>query len=191
VVERSEVIRGEIGQTRSEMGETLDALAYKANVPARTKGWLGRKKDAAMGAGGSMVSAVSGATDSMISRVSGATPSGGDMQAGAGRVKDTAERNPVGLALAGAAVGFVAGILAPTTQIENEKLGPMADQVKETAAQAGQEALERGKEVAQSAAQSAVETAKEEGRSHADDLSSSVQERAKDALSDDPSRRST
>ena len=37
MVEKSEVIRSDIEQTRSEMGDTLDALGYKANVPARTK----------------------------------------------------------------------------------------------------------------------------------------------------------
>ena len=30
-------IRGRIEQTRNEMGETIDALGYKADVPARAK----------------------------------------------------------------------------------------------------------------------------------------------------------
>jgi gas vesicle protein len=180
VVERSEVIRSDIERTRAEMGDTLDALGYKANVPARTKGWFGRKRDAVAGACGTGITKVSGATDSMVSRVSGMTPSRGDIQAGAGRMKDTAERNPVGLALAGAAVGFVAGLFAPSTSMENEKLGPMADQVKSGAVDAGQEALEHGKQVAQAAAQSAVETAKEEGKQRGDELSSSVQEKARE-----------
>ena len=30
-------IRGRIAQTRNEMGETIDALGYKADVPARAK----------------------------------------------------------------------------------------------------------------------------------------------------------
>jgi gas vesicle protein len=178
VVERSEVIRSDIEQTRAQMGDTLDALGYKANVPARAKGWVGRKKDAVVGGCGSVVSKVSGATDSAVSRVTGVAPSTGQMQAGAGRVKDTAERNPLGLAVAGAAAGFLAGLFAPSTRVEDEKLGPMADQVKSQAADAGQEALLHGKQVAQSAAQSAVETAKEEGKQHGDELSSSLQEKA-------------
>ena len=151
------------------MGETIDALGYKANVPARTKGWVGRK-----------VSRVSGAADSVVTRVSGVAPSTGDVQAGAGRMKDTAERNPLGLALAGAAVGFVAGIFAPSSRMEDEKLGPLSDQVKSQAADAGQEALEHGKEVAQAAARSAVDTAREEGRQHGEELSSSIQDKARD-----------
>ena len=181
MVERSEVIRSDIEQTRAEMGDTIDALGYKADVPGRTKGWFRSKKDAVTGATGNGISRVSGATDSVVSRVSGMTPGTGDIQSGAGRVKDTAERNPLGLALAGAAVGFLAGIFAPATRAENEKLGPMSDQVKSKAAEAGQEALEHGKQVAQSAAQSAVETVKEEGRQHGEELTSSLQDKAREA----------
>ena len=49
MAEKSELIRRDIEQTRAEMGDTLDALSYKANVPARTKGWAARKKDAVVG----------------------------------------------------------------------------------------------------------------------------------------------
>ena len=93
-------------------------------------------------------------------------------------MKNTAEHNPLGLALAGAAVGFLAGIFAPSSSAENEKLGPISDQLKSKAVEAGQEAVEHGKQVAQSAAQSAVETAKQEGRQHGQELSSSLQEKA-------------
>jgi len=192
VAETSELIRNDIERTRHEMGDTLDALSYKANVPARTKGWFGNKKDAVVRAGGNAMSGVSGATDSMISKVSGVTPSTGDVQAGAGRVKDTAERNPLGLALAGAATGFVAGLFAPSTRVEDEKIGPISDQVKSSAVEAGQEAVEHGKELAQSAAQTAketaqasagdaVETIKQEGKQHGDELAESLKDKARSA----------
>jgi gas vesicle protein len=178
VVEKSELIRGDIEQTRSEMGATIDALGYKANVPARTKGWIGRKRQTVAGACGSGMSRISGAADSAVARVSGSTPTSNQVQAGAGRMKDTAERNPLGLALSGAAVGFLAGLFAPSSSVENEKLGSMSDQLKTKALEAGQEAVEHGKQVAQAAAQSAVETAKEEGQQRSGELSSSLQEKA-------------
>lgn len=178
MVEKSEVIRGDIEQTRSEMGGTLDALGYKANVPARTKGWVGRKRQAVTGACGSGMSRISGAADSAVARVSGATPNSNQVQAGAGRMKDIAERNPLGLAFAGVAVGFLAGVLAPSSSVENEKLGPMSDELKSSAVEAGQEAVEHGKQVAQAAAQSAMETAKEEGQQHGQEMSSSLQQKA-------------
>lgn len=180
MAERSELIRGDIEQTRSEMGDTLDALGHKANVPARTKGWVGRRRQAATGACETGMSKISGTADSAVSRILGTTPSSGQIQAGTGRVKDTAERNPLGLALGGAAVGFLAGLFAPSTRVENEKLGPMADQVKSSAAEAGQEAIEQGKHVAQAAVKSAVDTAKEEGRQSGEELTSSLQEKARE-----------
>lgn len=186
MVEKSEVIRSDIEQTRSEMGDTLDALGYKANVPARTKGWVGRKRQAVTGGVGTGMSRVSGAADSAVARVSGATPNSNQVQAGAGRMKDTAERNPLGLAFAGAAVGFLAGLFAPSSSVENEKLGSMSDQLKTKAVEASQEAVEHGKQVAQAAAQSAVETAKEEGQQHGQEMSSSLQDKASEVTRTDP-----
>lgn len=182
MVERSEVIRGDIAGTRAQMGETLDALSYKANVPARAKGWAGRKKDAVTGVCVNGLSKVSGATDSMVSKVSGLAPSGGDIEASAGRVRDTAERNPLGLTLAGAGLGFLAGLLAPSTRMENEKLGPAADQVKSQAVEAGQEVLEHSKQVAQGAAQSAVDAVKEEGKQHGEELASTLREKGREVM---------
>ena len=74
-------------------------------------------------------------------------------------------------------MGFVGGLLIPSTRVEDEKLGPMADQVKDKAKETGEEAVERGKEVAQQAAQSAKETAQEAGREHAEGLKESAQKR--------------
>ena len=61
--------------------------------------------------------------------------------------------------------------------MEDEKIGPVADQVKEKAKETGQEALERGKQVAEQAA----DTAKEAGREQAQELKGSAQEKAEEA----------
>src|SRR5918999_3774495 len=136
-------IRQEIEETRGRMGETVEALGYKADVPGRAK------------------EAVSGRVESVKSKISGATPDSGDVRQGAHRAKGVAQENPLGLALGGVAVGFVAGMLIPSTRVEDERIGPMADQVKEKAVETGQEAVDRGKEVASQAADSAKETAQE------------------------------
>jgi len=119
-------IRADIERTRADMGDTVDALGYKADVKSRAKD----------------------------------------------RISDTAsvaQENPLGLAIGGVAVGFLAGILVPSSRVEDEKLGPMADQVKDQAKETGQEALERGKHVAEQA----VETAKEEGQKQAQEMAPS------------------
>jgi ElaB/YqjD/DUF883 family membrane-anchored ribosome-binding protein len=133
-------IRQDIEETRGRMGETVEALGYKADVPGRAK------------------EAVSGRVNSVKEKISGATPDSGEMKQGARRAKGIAQENPLGLAIGAVAVGFVGGLLIPSTRVEDEKIGPMADQVKDKAKETGQEAMERGKEAARQAADTAKET---------------------------------
>ena len=90
----SDQLKADIERTRDEMGDTVEALAYKADVPTRTKEWLGDKKDA-------VVSKVSGAS----SKVGEFTPDGHAVTGSMGNVRSTAERNPLGLALGGCSTG--------------------------------------------------------------------------------------
>jgi hypothetical protein len=147
----------------------VEALGYKADVP-------GRAKEAISDRVGTVKEKVSG----VGSTISDATPDSGDVKHGARRTAGLAQENPLGLAIGAVAVGFVGGLLIPSTRVEDEKLGPMADQVKEKAHETGQEAMERGKEVAQQAAQSAKDTAQEAGREHAAGLKDSAQQKAQD-----------
>lgn len=64
----------------------------------------------------------------------------------------------------------------PSTRVEDERLGPVVDQAKET----GQEALARGKQVAQQAAGSAAETARERGQQHGQNLADTARQRAQE-----------
>ena len=155
-------IRQDIEQTRERMGDTVEALGYKTDVPARAK------------------EAVSSRVDSVKSKVSGSTPDSGDVKRGARQAAGVAQENPLGLAIGAAAIGFIGGLLIPSTRVEDEKIGPMADQVKEKARETGQEALERGKDVAQQAAQSAKDTAQEAGREHSEGLRESAGEKAQE-----------
>jgi Protein of unknown function (DUF3618) len=163
--ERSDAIEAEIEATREHMGATVDALAYKADVPSRTKEWLGEKKEA------------------VAAKLSDVTPDRRTLERRMGGLKDGAERNPLGLAIGGAAVGFIVGLLAPSTRLEDERIGPLADEVKSTATEAGRDALERGKQVAQEAGETAIETAKERASEESRDLASNLQDRAQGAAS--------
>jgi hypothetical protein len=162
-------IRQEIEQTRAEMGDTVDALSYKTDVGARTRDSISDK-----------VESVKSKVGVGSSRVSDAAPSGEDVKQGARRAAGIAQENPIGLALGGVAVGFVLGLLVPSTRVEDERVGPLADQVKEQAKETGQEALDRGKQVAQEVAESAKETAQQSGQEHADQLKQSAQESAQE-----------
>ena len=145
-------IREDIERTREQMSDTVEAIGYKADVPSRTKEKVTAKKDA------------------VVSKVTGATPDADEVKHGARRAKGIAQENPVGLAIGGAAVGFLVGLALPSTPVEDEKLGPMADDVKAKAQETGREALERGKQVAQDAAEAAKETAQESGQRHGEEL---------------------
>jgi gas vesicle protein len=165
MAQRSDEIEAEIEATREHMGATVDALAYKTDVPTRTKEWLGEKKEA------------------VASKVSDVTPNRRTLERRMSGLKNGAERNPLGLAIGGAAVGFIIGLLTPSTRMEDERIGPLADEVKSTANEAGRDALERGKQVAQEAGETAMDTAKDRASEESHDLASNLQERAQGAVS--------
>jgi len=163
-----DAIRDEIVDTRERMGETIDALGYKADVKSRTKDNVAGKVDSVkehLGLGGE--------------KASNLTPDADQVKDQARKAAGLAQENPLGLALGAVAVGFLVGLLVPSTRVEDDKLGPMADRVKEQAKETGQEALQRGKEVAQSAAESAADTVSEEGQKHGERLADSARESAK------------
>ena len=161
------VIRAEIEETRARVGEEVDALSYKTDVSARASDFVEEKKEAVR-------SKVVGAKDAVVGTATKPIPSKQQMA----RMRGTAERNPLGLAIGGAAVGFVAGLLIPSTRVENEHLGEVSDRVVETAKETASDAVERGKQVAQEAKDAAVDTAKESGKEQTSELSSTLQERA-------------
>jgi hypothetical protein len=151
--QESSQIRQEIEETRAEMGDTVGALAYKTDVKSRMKESIADKR-------GRLVSQMKGTSH----RVGEATPEGEQVKEGARQAVGVAEENPVGLTLGGIAAGFLVGMMIPSSRIEDERVGPIADQVKESAAETGQEALERGREVASQVAEQTVEGAKEVGQ---------------------------
>jgi hypothetical protein len=121
------------------------------------------------------------------SRAGDATPSRGQVKQAAGLAKE----NPLGLAIGAAALGYLAGLTVPSTRVEDEKLGPVADQVKDRVKETGQEALDRGKQVAQEVASTAADTAKEQTQEHGQDLAESVTQNAQDLGAQTRPRRRT
>ena len=159
-------IRAELEETRSRVGDEVDALSYKTDVSARVGDYVDEKKQA-------VKDKVTGAREAVTGTASRAVPSGERV----GRVKDTAERNPMGLAVGAAAVGFVAGLMIPSTRVENERMGEMSDRLVEAAKETAGEAVDRGKQVAQDAVQTAAESSREQGQ----ELASNLQERAQES----------
>jgi hypothetical protein len=141
-------IRAEIEQTRADMSETVDALGYKADVKTRAKEKMQGKKESIVG-----------------------------MKHKGRQAAGVAQENPIGLAFGSLAVGFIAGMLIPSTRMEDEKMGEVSDSVMEKVKETGQEALEHGKQVAQDAA----ETVKESGQEHGQQVKESAKQSAQEA----------
>jgi uncharacterized protein DUF3618 len=179
-----DAIRQDIEQTRSEMSETVEAVGYKADVPSRAKEAVSDKvenmKSKVSGTATRAREAVAGTT----SRAGDATPSRGEVKQQSRRVAGMARENPLGLAIGAAAIGFLAGLAVPSTRVENERLGPVADQVKDKVRETGQEALDRGKQVAQEVASSAADTAKQRTQEHGQDLADSAKQNAQEVASE-------
>ena len=151
-------IRREIEETRERMGDTVEALGYKADVPTRAK------------------ENIQGKVDTVKSKIGGATPDAGQVKGGAKQAVGMAQENPLGLAVGAVAVGFLAGMLIPETKKEHEALGEYADQVKGQVKDTAQEALEHGKQVAQETAQSAKDTAQQAAQEHGQQVAESAKE---------------
>ena len=159
-------IREDIEQTRERMGDAVDALAYKTDIKSRAKDSVTGKVDA-------VKEKVTGAAGS----VTDATPSADDIKHSTRKAAGVAQENPLGLAISAVAVGFIAGMLVPSTNVENKKVGPIADQVKEQAKEAAETAVDHGKD----AAQAAVEAVKETGQQHAEEARADLQQHAEQA----------
>ncbi|HWH15261.1 MAG TPA: DUF3618 domain-containing protein [Miltoncostaeaceae bacterium] len=134
-------VESRVSQVRERLGSTIEEVGHRANVPARAREAAGRGAEKMREASSSM---------------------------GSGDGSTAATVKPLAIALGSMAAGFLAGSLLPATSAEKERIGPVADDVKDVARNTMQEAVERGKDVAGEAMEVARTRATEEGR----DLSS-------------------
>ena len=168
-------IRREIEQTRAEMGDTVDAIGYKADVKTRAKESLQDKRDSAKESVMGVKDKLVGSASSAAGSASDAAPDREQVKRQARRAKGLAQENPLGLAIGSVAVGFIAGLVVPATRIEDEKLGEASDQIIAKAKETGEQALEHGKQVAQETAQSAQETLKDSAQEHGQQVKETAQ----------------
>jgi gas vesicle protein len=76
---------------------------------------------------------------------------------------ETMESNPLLVGAAALALGIVAGLAIPSTDVEDEWMGETRDQLVDQAKELGQEALEKGKEVAGTVADKVKTEAEHQG----------------------------
>jgi ElaB/YqjD/DUF883 family membrane-anchored ribosome-binding protein len=182
-------IRREIEATRARMGDTVEALGYKADVPARmrenvsdriesVKGTIG---DVVAGAKNAVIGTTQTVTQNASDSLSGARDSFADARdtladagdraqtAAQGAAKSTKEvvsialENPLGLALAGLAIGLLAGLVVPISDIERDRIGPVRDQIADRAQTAVAQAVDAGKTILSDAVTTAAQSAQTQG----------------------------
>jgi ElaB/YqjD/DUF883 family membrane-anchored ribosome-binding protein len=178
-----DAIRQDIEQTRAEMSETVEAVGYKADVPSRAKEAVSDKVENVKSKVTDTATRAKEAVVGTTSRAGDATPSRGEVKQAGRRAAGMAKENPLGLAIGAAAIGFLAGLAIPSTRVEDEKLGPVADQVKDRVKETGQEALDRGRQVAQEVASTATETARSSAQEHGQGLADSAKQSTHDVQS--------
>lgn len=134
-------IRQEIADTRADLGDTVEALAYKTDVKARAKDAVDERVSAAKGTVANAVETVK----STVAAAAGMTGETVRKQRGnvarLGYVMD----NPLGLVGGAFAVGFLAGLALPISDVERERVGPLRDALVERAQDAANDALKRGR----------------------------------------------
>lgn len=189
--EDPQAIRHDIEETRNRMTETVEAIGYRADVKTRAKEAIVDRKDAVVDKASTVVNRVVGAMPDMPGMpdvsMPGFVPDGEQVKSGARQAKSgakqavsVAQANPIGLGLGAVAVGFLAGMVLPSTQKEDERFGELADQVKDQAREVGHDALEHGKQVAQDAAGAASQTVQESGQQHGQELSEQLRSSAQE-----------
>jgi len=170
-------VRREIEETRTRMGDTVEALGYKADVPSRVKdavndrvesvrGSIGGALDGVRQTIGNATAGISGGVTGAVGAVGDKIPDVDDARNAAQRGVGIATSNPLGLALGALAVGLLAGLMAPVTDYERKTIGPIRDDLIDRAKEAGTGAIAHGTQVLQETAQAALQTAQQSAQTH-------------------------
>ena len=209
-----EQLRREIDATREELGESVGALAYKADVKNRGKEALQDKKEDVMqkvdemkakvtggdGNGAGMADKVKDKLPSadavkdklpdgqaLKDKLPDGAPSKEDIKAKAQGAAETARENPAAVAGAAALAGLAAGLAIPETEIERQKIKPAAQDARRQATERVQETVQQVKAGAQDAAGSVADAVKEQARQH-DGKVGELAEKAADKTHDNVGR---
>jgi hypothetical protein len=173
-----DTVRGRVETLRESVGEAVETV--KSSIDGASEAFGATVNDRVAAAGPRINSTVATVSD----RVAGANDALGqkmrnaDVGAQAQRALGFAQANPIGLALAALAVGFLAGSLVPVSDIERERLGPIRDRVVDQAQAATHDLVEAGKAVVAETAQSVVATAMSSAQSHGHDVVEAAKSRA-------------
>ena len=165
-------IRDEIEATRSRMGDTVEAIGYKADVPSRVRDSVNERISSVKGSIGDAVGntkdavfgKVSDMSNSASDAIADARSGSADASASTRRTVSMAMENPLGLAIGALALGILGGLLIPVTDIERERLGPVRDELAGRAQTMVTDAVDAGKSVFNDTIAAATDSAQKHGK---------------------------
>jgi ElaB/YqjD/DUF883 family membrane-anchored ribosome-binding protein len=180
-------IRADIENTRSNLGQDVDALADKVTPSKIVDRQMGKVKSAV----GSVRERVMGATSDARGGLSDVRDGLSDAP---GRAVEKAKGNPLAVGLIAFGVGWLAASLIPASEKEKELAGnlkdaaqPLVEDLTDAAKQVGENLKEPAQQAFTSvkdAATDGVDSVKSEAGTAADDMSGEVRE-AKHAVDDE------
>lgn len=157
----------EVDDARRRVAEDVRSVAANANVVERAKETAQNKMD-------DMRSAMSDRVQQARDKLLDARDQMRDQMRESARNMRNMQVNPtespIGMLVAGVAVGFLIGLALPVTRIESERLGPIANDMKHRARKAGFEAMRRGNEVIKDTIETARDAATNSIREQTRDL---------------------
>jgi hypothetical protein len=165
-------IRNEIEATRAQMGDTVEALGYKADVPARVRDDVSNRiesvketiSDAVTGSKKKARGTAKRVAKRAVASIDDSRDTIGNSVTATKRAAGIARENPLGLAIGALAFGFLGGLLIPISDIERERIGPLREKIGDRAQGAVAEAVDAGTTIATETLASVVDSAQQHGR---------------------------
>lgn len=174
----SAVLASATAAVQTAKGSAADLLASAndtaGTIASSTKGKLADGKATLNDTTSKLADRVSDTRDKLADTTSKLTDqlneTSGNLQGQAQTGLRIVRENPLGLVLSGLAVGFIAGVLAPVTDLEREKIAPLRDEIASRAQRAADDVVQHGRGVLQETAAAVTASATKHGQALAEDL---------------------
>jgi ElaB/YqjD/DUF883 family membrane-anchored ribosome-binding protein len=179
-------VKGSAADLLASASDTAGALADRANdTKDKIAGRVADGKSTLSDSTSKLADRVSDTRDKLADATSQLTDrvneTGGTLQGRAQTGLRIVRENPLGLVLSGLAVGFLAGVLAPVTDVEREKIAPLRDEIVERAQRAAGDVVQHGRGILQETAAAATAAAAKHGQALAEELQTDLGSAAKPA----------
>lgn len=133
-----------VGSATSTVGDKVGSAKESVASAASTMGdTMGSARESMASGAGSVSETAGGA----VGTVKDHMPSTGDARQGVQQVASVAKANPMALAVGALVLGAAAGIALPRTRVEEEKVAPVARDLKEQGVEKATQAVQQGSEV--------------------------------------------